>query len=342
MAATRGSEQLLIEQIAQFPGDRVLCTSLGRAQLAAALAGQGPPRQVVCCFHDLYLAQRAREECRDHGANLSILCQADLPPDEVDLVAFPFHAQGEAELTRELLQQGHQALRIGGRMYAATDNPRDTWLACEMRKLFKSVQRQAAPQGAFYAAVKTAPLAKLKDFTCELVFRDGPRLIRTVSRPGVFAHRRVDAGARAILRAMEVRSGQRVCDMGCGSGVLALAAALRAEAVAVHALDSNPRAIECLRRGAILNGLDSITADLDAAGNCPPGVFDLFLANPPYYSDFRIAEVFVQAALGGLRPGGRMLLVTKAPDWYAEHLPQRFAEVEIRPDRDYAIVAATR
>ena len=276
------------------------------------------------------------------ASNLSIVCQADLPADEVDLVAFPLHAQGEAELTRELLQQGHQALRIGGRMYTATDNPRDTWLAQEMRKLFAGVQRQTAPQGAVYAAVKTAPLAKLKDFTCELVFRDGPRLIRAVSRPGVFAHRRVDAGARAILRAMEVGPGQRVCDMGCGSGALALAAALRAEGVSVHALDVNPRAVQCLERGAVLNGLDSITVQLDAAGNCPAESFDLFLANPPYYSDFRIAEIFVQAAARGLRRGGRLLLVTKTPDWYAEQLPEWFAEVEIRRDRDYAIVAATR
>ena len=160
---------------------------------------------MVCCFLDLYLAQRAaacgaglvtvKPQPAAQGSNLSILCQADLPGDEVDLVALPFHAQGEAELTREILQQAHQALRIGGRLYAATDNPRDTWLAQELRKLFANVQRHAAPQGAIYAAVKTAPLAKLKDFTCELVFRDGPHLIRAVSRPGVFAHRRVDAGA---------------------------------------------------------------------------------------------------------------------------------------------------
>ena len=353
MAAPRGAEQLLIEQIAELHGQRVLCTSLGRAQLAAALAGQDPRRRVVCFFLDLYLAQRAAEQCgaglvtvkpqpAAQGSNLSIVCQADLPGDEIDLAALPFHAQGEAELTREILQQAHQALRIGGRLYAATDNPRDIWLAQELGKLFANVQRRAAPQGAIYAAVKTAPLAKLKDFTCELVFRDGPHLVRAVSRPGVFAHRRVDAGARAILRTMEVGPGQRVCDMGCGSGVLALAAAMRAEGVSVHALDSNPRAIECLGRGAALNGLGSITAELDAAGNCPAESFDLFLANPPYYSDFRIAEVFVRAALGGLRRGGRMLLVTKSPDWYAEHLPERFAEVEIRRDRDYTIVAATR
>lgn len=342
MSAPRGPEQLLIQQLAQLRGDRVLCTSLGRAQLAAALAGQDPRRQVVCHFLDVYLADRAREDCRPSAGNLAILCQADLPAGEVDLVAFPFQAHGEAELTREVMQQGHQALRTGGRMVVATDNPRDTWLGAEMRKLFTAVQRQPTSQGALYAAVKTAPLAKFKNFACELMFRDGSRLIRAVSRPGVFAHRRVDAGARAILRTMEIKSGDRVCDMGCGSGVLALAAALRAPQVSVHAMDANPRAVQCVERGAVLNGLDAITVQLDATGNCPPEAFDLFLANPPYYSDFRIAEIFVRAALHGLRPGGRILLVTKSPDWYGRQLPAWFAEVEIRRDRDYTIVAARK
>ena len=342
MSAPRVSEQLLIQHLREFRGDRVLCTSLGRAQLAAALAEQDLRRRVVCHFLDVHLADRAREDCHPLAANLTIVCQADLPADEVDLVAFPFQAQGEAELTRDVMQQGHQVLRIGGRMVVTTDNPRDTWLGAEMKKLFAVVQRQPTSQGTLYAAAKTAPLAKLKNFACELVFRDGPRLIRAVSRPGVFAHRRVDAGARAILRSMEVLSGDRVCDMGCGCGVLALAAALRAPQVSVHAIDANPRAVECVERGAALNGLDSITVQLDATGSCPPEAFDLFLANPPYYSDFRIAEIFVRAALRGLRPGGRMLLVTKAPDWYSRQLPAWFAEVEIARQRDYTIVTARK
>jgi 16S rRNA (guanine1207-N2)-methyltransferase len=339
----RPSEQLLIDALGRVEGDRVLCTSLGRGQLAAALAGSEPARRVVCHFLDAYRAGRAREHCGDSSDQLTIVCQSDLPGGEVDLVAFPFSAQGEGELTRELMQQGHLALRLGGRMCVASDNPRDTWLGQQMWALFAAVSRRPAPQGVVYEATKTAPLAKRRDFTCELVFRDGPRLIHAVSRPGVFAHRRVDAGARAILRTMAVGPGARVCDMGCGAGVLALAAALRADGVTVHAVDSNPRAIACTQRGAELNGLTTtITAQLDAEGNCPAEDFDLFLANPPYYSDFRIAEIFVRAAQRGLRPGGRLLLVTKSADWYARNMSRWFSEVEIRHQRDYLIVSAVQ
>ena len=48
-------------------------------------------------------------------------------------------------------------------------------------------------------------------------------------------------------------------DIGCGAGVVALAAAVCGEGVAVHAVDSSARAVECTRRGAELNGLGNVS-----------------------------------------------------------------------------------
>ena len=53
------------------------------------------------------------------------------------------------------------------------------------------------PGGAVYVATKTEPLKKIKNFECEFAFRDRGRLIRAVSRPGVFSHRSIDAGCEA-------------------------------------------------------------------------------------------------------------------------------------------------
>jgi hypothetical protein len=41
---------------------------------------------------------------------------------------------------------------------------------------------------------------------------------------------------------------------------------------------------------------------------------DLVLANPPYFSGFRIARAFVQAAARALKPSGRIYRVAKALD----------------------------
>jgi 16S rRNA (guanine1207-N2)-methyltransferase len=335
----RPTEQLLIDAIVRAESTRFLCTTLGRAQLAAALARQHSDARVTCHFLDLYLAEQARAHDAAGPENLSIVCQADLPETEVDVVALPFASRGDAELTRDLMQQGHQALALGGQMLTATDNPRDTWLQEQMKRLFGQVKRTAGESGVVYEAVKARRLGRLTNFTCEFAFRDQGRLIRAVSRPGVFSHRRLDLGARALMEVMTILPQERVMEMGCGSGVVSLAAALRAPGVVVHAIDSNPRAVQCTEQGAVLNGLDNVGVRLDAEGAwAEPGSYDVFLANPPYYSNFRIGGVFLDAARRALRPGGRIFLVTKHFDWFATEMSERFDDVAVRPSRAYFVV----
>lgn len=336
-------EQLLIEQLSDIAASRILCTSPGLAQLAEAAAHQLPQAAVYCHYLDLYQAEQARRSIKERPENLSIGCAADFPQSEVDLVAFPFSAQGEAELTRERIQAGYELLAVGGQMLASTDNRRDHWLHEQMAKLFGKVVRHTADSGAVYRGKKHEPLKKRKSFAAEFVFRDRDHLIRAYSRPGVFSHRRIDPGARQLLNAMEVTAATRVVDIGCGSGVLSLAAALRAPNVEVHAVDSNARAIECVDRGAAMNGLKNIHATLNASGEYEgQGTFDLVLANPPYYAAFQIARLFACAGHTALRRGGRILMVTKSPDWYRENMPNWFADVQIESSKEYYIVRAVK
>lgn len=272
--------------------------------------------------------------------NLDFVCQADLPPGPVDLVAWCVSKQGDAELTRELLQAAHERLRIGGQLVAATDNPRDQWLHDELRKLFDKVTREPQGSGVLYRGTKREELKKLKDFSCEFAFRDGERLIHLRTRPGVFSHRALDGGARALLEVMEITPGQRVLDLGCGCGALGVAAGLRAQGVTVIATDANPRAVASAQWAAEHNGVTAFEAHLDADGSTiPPTSVDLVLANPPYYSNFRLAELFCSIAARALRPGGRLLVVTKQPEWYLEHLPALGFEQQVaQPSRAYWVV----
>lgn len=344
------AEQLLIDIISELSGSRVLCTSLGRGQLAAAIAAQraGACRpdespRVVCHFLDIYLADQAREFLGAGQGGVEVRCAADFHNEEFDLVAIPVHERGDAELTRDILQAGHLALALGGRLAASTRNREDQWLQTELKKLFPKVTRRVVDQGTIYLATKTAPLKKVKDFTCEFAFRDRERLIHAVSRPGVFSHRSLDGGARALLNAMEIQPGDRVLDIGCGSGAVALAAALRAENVAVVAVDSHARSVECTERGAALNGLTNVSTLLNAEGECGmPGTFDIALGNPPYYSDFRIAEIFLQAARRALKPRGRVLMVTKHAGWFEERMGTLFEDVQCVPQKAYTVVQARK
>jgi 16S rRNA (guanine1207-N2)-methyltransferase len=271
--------------------------------------------------------------------NLEIICTSDFPAGPFELVAIPVDPRGESELTRDLLQAGHERLTIGGRLISATSSEDDQWLHDEMRKLFEKVTRRPTDSGVVYLASKTAPLKKHKNFDCEFAFRDRGRLIRAFSRPGVFSHRSLDAGARALINTMVVRDGDRVLDLGCGSGAVALAAAFRASSVTVVAVDSHIRAVECTGQGTTLNGLTNVAAILDHAGNAPePETYDVVLGNPPYYSDYEIAEIFLQGARRALKPGGRVLMVAKASTWYKTRMPDLFDDVQVHTHKQYTVV----
>jgi 16S rRNA (guanine1207-N2)-methyltransferase len=337
--AAVGAERLLLPLVQQLTGERVLCTSLGRAQFAAAASAQLPSAHVICSFLDGHRAELARAAVAGH-ANLAVECASDFPPGEFDVVALPSSARGEAELTREQLQEGHERLRLGGLLLAATDNRDDRWLHGELRELFDGVTRQPGDGGIAYIARKTRPLRRRRDFSCEFAFRDRGRLIRAVSRPGVFSHRRIDGGARALIDAMDIASGERAIDIGCGAGTVALAAACLG--ARVHAVDSSARAVACTARGAELNAVE-ISVELEATGHyAEAGSYDLALANPPYYGAFRIARLFLEAARRSLRAGGRLLLVTKSTEWYECSAREWFAEVRIETRGEYALVRGIR
>lgn len=322
---------------------RIVATTVGRAQAAATLAQDAPDSVVDCWLLDLYQQRLAADAYVAGPENLTLACQADVPPGPFQLALIPLSKAGEAELARDQLQAVALALEIGGTLIAAVDNPRDQWLREQLADLFPKVTVQPHDDATVYIARKQAELRKVRDFRCEFTFRDRGRLLQAVSRPGVFSHRRLDAGARQLIDAAEVEPRMRVLDIGCGAGTVALALAARDSSISVHAVDGNARAVESALAGVALNGLANVTAELRCDGNYSgAGEYDLAVANPPYYADNRIAELFVNAAHRSLRPGGRLLVVAKRADWYAATMPDAWDEVEHRPSKNYAIISAIR
>jgi 16S rRNA G1207 methylase RsmC len=339
----RPVEAHAFDAAASIPADRIVATTLGRAQGAAELAAAHPAASVCCWFLDEYQQQRAASHDEQQPANLALVCQADLPAGPFQLAVLPISKQGEAELTRDILQSACQQLALGGTLVAAVDNPHDRWLREQLAELFAKVTVRSLPDATVYIARKTAEPRKLRDFRCEFVFRDFDRLVRAVSRPGVFSHRHIDPGARQLLAAAVVKPGMRVLDIGCGAGTVSLALALREPRCEVFAIDSNARAVECTQAGAALNELTNVTAALDARGeSLPADSFDLAVANPPYYADQRIAEHFLTVAHRALRPGGQVLVVAKRPDWYVLTMPQQWDDVDHWPAKRYHLVSAIK
>lgn len=329
-----------------IPGSRILCSTTGRAQAAAALAAGRDEASVTAWFLDAHRLKRARDAFGTQP-RLAFTCTPDMPEGPFDLAVVPVDAGGEAELTRDMLQMALARLSIGGSLVTAVDNPRDTWLRKQLADWGETVRVRPAdathPESTCYVVEKTREIRKLRDFSCEIVFRDRDRLLTAFTRPGVFAHRRIDPAARHLLAAVDLAPDTRVLEIGCGSGCASLGLAARHPSVRVHAIDSSARAIDCTRRAAAHNGLPNVTVALEAEGAVPePGGFDLAIANPPYYSDFRIAELFVRAARGALAPGGTLLVVTKQPSWYVDHLPGEWDDVAREAVKGYHLFEAVR
>lgn len=358
----RASEAFLFALLASTeigPQARVWCISPGRGQVAIEVARAGPERKVTLTYLDQFQCDAARVAAGGREGipppNLVIECLADLPRGPFDVALLPMRAGADSEVAWEMLQHAYVELAVGGRLISAVDEPRDHWLAGRMDALFgRKVRRDVSDEAIAYGGTKRGELKKVKEFACDFAFRDRGKLIAVVSRPGVFSHRRLDLGARALIESLDfteenglvrdfVASGMRVLDYGCGAGAVGIAAALRADDVAVHFVDSMARAVACSLQGAAKNGLANCTGEVSCDGRVTgAATFDLALLNPPYYSHFRIAELFVAAARDALRRGGRVHLVTKQPEWFLERLPRDFDKVATRQLRGYEVVTGTR
>lgn len=334
---------------------RLVSISSGRHQTAEAIARRSIRESLgidVQCFHiDSFQASRTEGHVQlgednspaPQPENLEVLCAADLPERPIHLGVLSLVATGEAELSRDYMQQQFERLVIGGVLVVSVDNPDDRWVHDQLKSFEKSVKVRKQDQGIVYWIEKTAELKKRKDFSCELAYRDCDELIKLVTRPGVFSHRQLDNGARQLLDAVDVYPESKLIDIGCGAGSVALGLAKRDPSARVHAVDANARAIDCVKRGIRLNGLENLTTEVNWTGVYgEPDTFDMALANPPYFGDFHIAEKFLAAAHRSLRPGGRLVLVTKHPNWYEENLGRWFDEGEVFPSRRYHIASGVK
>ena len=97
-----------------------------------------------------------------------------------------------------------------------------------------------------------------------------------------------------------LRGGERVIDYGCGSGILAIAAA-RLGAASVCAIDIDPQALESARRNAAVN---AVKLDIRATGDPQPEPADVVVANI-LANPLRILAPLLCALVA---PGGRLVL----------------------------------
>lgn len=163
------------------------------------------------------------------------------------------------------------------------------------------------------------------------------------TQKGLFSPQHIDRGTLAMLSRVEIASGMRIMDLGCGCGVVGIAAAKIAGEENVFMSDADPKAVEIARRNAERNGVGGVRLyvsdgfrDVDVSG------FDLILSNPPYQTDFSVAKGFIEKGFNRLKIGGRLVMVTKRREWYRNKLIGVFGGVQILETDGYFVFCAER
>ena len=278
------------------------------------------------------------------------ICSPHLPDGPWDVVRFrtgPKLMSGELAL--DLLQEcaklvGHE-LKPPRFVLDYVGRERDR------NDLLDKVRREAARERSFKAEWPAAGPG-------------GPKLLFT-SYPGCFCHRRLDEGGLALAEVVsrellaanppkepKAQTPKRpnpqtlhLLDMGCGCGLVGLLVATANPSIisSLVLVDSHARAVEAAKENAAKFG---VSAEVILSDNGTParmdGTFDVFVGNPPYYSDYRIAEVFLETAVRALKPGGVCYQVVKNAAGLEPVQRRYFPDVEVIRRRNYCVLKSVK
>lgn len=248
-------------------------------------------------------------------------------------------------MLEQLLCQGAAARLI---IAAETLNP--TFLE-RLRKACAKLTLRKEKALTLLIANITKPLdpAKLPDHRATFeVSLKGHAPITLETLPGCFCHRRADMGGLALTEVVAEQvafePGDRVMDLGCGCGMdgLLLATAFPDKALRIDYQDSNAAAREAtcanLRRHPHVARFF-----FSAQGEGDAGAYDLLLANPPYFGDWRIAEHFIRTAARLLKPRALLAFVSKRQSKPQELIESAgFTLLGAFPRRGYTVLLAER
>jgi len=332
----------------RFPDCRVTCHAFDLHHARAILRNLAANRFPFTFSHDPYVSTsgtKIESPSPDRSPRFNVACTASIPAGPYD-AAFFMATPGTmtGELILDQLEDIGENLVDGGTCVIACEAETGP-LFKQVRAIFGNISVHFDKGGTSCAtARKQGALAPRRDFSASFTASvPGGEVCTLVSLPGVFCHRRPDAGGLALaeVATRELQPNQRVLDMGCGCGIVGILAAKSQPSVRATFIDSHARALAATHRNLAATGIEKAELVLSDEGTVKTG-FHLFAGNPPYYSDFRIADLFLRTAHAALRTGGTCLMVAKAARAMEALQLEHFGNAEIVPRRGYGVVKSTR
>jgi 16S rRNA (guanine1207-N2)-methyltransferase len=228
---------------------------------------------------------------------------------------------------RYVLAQALRALKSGGRLVALAANGKGGQrLRKELEAFGCTVSESARRHHRICACPRPASPVGLAAAIAEGGPQIPPRL-GLWSQPGLFSWDRPDPGSTLLIPSLSDLAGAGA-DLGCGVGVLALAALASPKVKALTLIDIDRRAIEAARRNVADPRASFLQADLrEGAPLAEP--LDFVIMNPPFHDggaeDRSLGRDFIRRAAGMLRRGGVCRLVANVALPYEAVLKEVFA-----------------
>ncbi len=343
---------LLIEAMQVQPTDRVLDLGCGYGIVGAAAAMASPQAGVDLVDENVVAVEAAQRTLALNGLTNAQVHLSDgtaaVRHIEFDVVAA--HLPRGKEVAQQLIVQAAAALKMGGRLYLAGHNRSGIKPFLEFAdQVVGPGQVLAYKKGcrvAVYVKQKAASTPDAEELWREVEVNLSGQTWRCAARPGVFARDGLDDGTRALIGAMDIRSGETVLDLGCGCGIVGAVAAQKA--AAVYLVDSSLIAVEASQRTLALNGIVHAQAVLsDGAAAVRDTVFDVVVTNPPFHqereTDYSVAHQFIRDAAEVLSPRGRLYVVANRFIRYQPQMQACFGQVgTVYEDGRFYVILAQR